>query len=760
MGSGVSTEQIPDTLDKESAEQLAGDKWDAAKWEAAAVDGSCTKDQFLQAGFPSGGSSEDAAPTPRTEGSAVTKIQARFRGKIARNTMWVAGFAIRAANRFDYYKKLGITEEELTTIKACFGRYNVDNDNSISSNELRAAIHDMEDPNDPVDPHGTEFATLFKNIDQNGNDEIELGEFCRWWVSGSDDMDSNFMKWWFKHRWGELCKDPDFLKSEVRQFVPPEVVNADGMDAEIEGAYAQNADVDISEIKDRIFPLDTVYDVPIVPGELTMTYAALSQRGYYPESLDKANQDAYTVQTPFRDQPDEHFFGVFDGHGQHGDYVSGYVRDNAPTNIAAALGSIDLSDAEAIKKTISDAVVFTDARMHCSKDRMSGTTLVSAYIKGKECYVANVGDSRAVVGKKGDGEGLYAVALTHDQTPYRRDERDRCRKTGCRVMNMDQLEGYEEMHDNWDIELGEEIDDGGDPPRIWHKTKNLPGCAFTRSLGDQVAIPWGVVSEPEMSSISLTPQDKMLIVASDGVWEFITNQGAVNMCQKYKDPLDACRHVVAEAYKMWMIHDTRTDDITIILVEFNWEGDGRAIVQNTTGGFRHKGVSKDKQKQIDSSGISFDDSVPFELENHTCEKSEEVSGEIRAALAGNALFNHLPVEANDQAIACFEQIEAAEGDILIKQGDAGKYYFVAKSGEYDVLLKDALVSSPGLGPCVHTYTCTESLPSFGELSLLHPQPCAASVVCKKPGTIWRIACTPFRSIVAAPVADERRKSQS
>jgi len=433
------------------------------------------------------------------------------------------------------------------------------------------------------------------------------------------------------------------------------------------------------------------------------------------------------------------------------------LRDNIIQNFQSMLAMKKGDVNEAFKQ----ACLFTDQQMHCSKDRLSGTTLVAAYLKGKELHIANIGDSRAVLASLGEG-GLYATALTHDQTPYRRDERERCKLTGCRVMNMDQLEGYEEMHDNWDIELGEEIDDGGDPPRIWHKTKNLPGCAFTRSLGDQVAAPWGVFAEPEISSRELNEKDQMIIVASDGVWEFITNQGAVDMCRKYKDPLEACRHVVAEAYKMWMIHDVRTDDITMIRIDLNWLNSDHIMSAgaDSAGGkaFRHKGVTKDKQKQIELSGFKHDDSTPFELDKHTFEKSDEAVAEIAKALQHNSLFQHLPSEAITNAVACFEEVSINTGDALIKQGDAGEYYYVAKSGEYEVLLKDPCDRKPGLGPCVHTYTCTDAMPSFGELSLLHPQPCAASVTCKLPGVVWRFARQPFRAIVATQVNEERKKS--
>lgn len=59
--------------------------------------------------------------------------------------------------------------------------------------------------------------------------------------------------------------------------------------------------------------------------------------------------------------------------------------------------------------------------------------------------------------------------------------------------------GLEPVHENWgDLNLGETIDEGGDPPRVWSPKGDYPGTAFTRSLGDCVAEECGVIAEPEI----------------------------------------------------------------------------------------------------------------------------------------------------------------------------------------------------------------------------------------------------------------------
>ena len=113
---------------------------------------------------------------------------------------------------------------------------------------------------------------------------------------------------------------------------------------------------------------------------------------------------------------------------------------------------------------------------------LSGSTGISASFHNGRVTISNVGDSRAILGyqdgsgNSGSGSGndkdahstLLAVPLSQDQTPWRKDERERIRRCGGRVMTLDQVEGKEEVDDEGDRKLGEEgdIDVKGDPPRV------------------------------------------------------------------------------------------------------------------------------------------------------------------------------------------------------------------------------------------------------------------------------------------------------
>ena len=52
---------------------------------------------------------------------------------------------------------------------------------------------------------------------------------------------------------------------------------------------------------------------------------------------------------------------------------------------------------------------------------------------------------------------------------------------------------------------------------------------MSRSLGDKIVHTVGVLSVPEEQQYVLDKNDKFIVIASDGVWEFLTNQEAANI---------------------------------------------------------------------------------------------------------------------------------------------------------------------------------------------------------------------------------------
>lgn len=97
------------------------------------------------------------------------------------------------------------------------------------------------------------------------------------------------------------------------------------------------------EYKERLTTSDGTQTVYLPESRYSIRYAYVSQRGYYPDSPDKLNQDAFCVHTYFGGEGEQHFFGVFDGHGEFGTQAAQFARDRVrrvtryTASVAAAL---------------------------------------------------------------------------------------------------------------------------------------------------------------------------------------------------------------------------------------------------------------------------------------------------------------------------------------------------------------------------------------------------------------------------------------
>lgn len=90
--------------------------------------------------------------------------------------------------------------------------------------------------------------------------------------------------------------------------------------------------------------------------------------------------------------------------------------------------------------------------------------------------------------------------------------------------------------------------------------------ASNRSLGDAVAHTAGVISDPEFTEHDLNPEtDKFLVVATDGLWEFINNKETVDITEGQQAPTEAVDVLIKESSLRWMREEQVIDDTTIIV---------------------------------------------------------------------------------------------------------------------------------------------------------------------------------------------------
>jgi serine/threonine protein phosphatase PrpC len=464
----------------------------------------------------------------------------------------------------------------------------------------------------------------------------------------------------------------------------------------------------------------------------------------------------------FLNDKNSHLFCITDGHGEFGDFCSHYAADMVPRYLEKELsahGGVSAFLGPHMEECYTAAFVKANKAMHKQQfdDSLSGTTAISVFIKGDTLFVANVGDSRAIIATVDEnGKNRYS-ALSVDQTPFRKDERERLKKRGARIMTLDQVEGNESIHENWGNPTGDDIDEVGDPPRVWDHTLERPGCAFTRSLGDAIAEQVGVFAVPELLTWTLSPDDRFVVIASDGVFEFLTSQAVVDMISEFDDPLEAAKHVVSESYRLWLTYDDRTDDITIIIIVFDKMTPVGAPVGGTmkraqsvkalamtTQATESKPVrrvmSKEKRKIISESWAD-DEKEDFDFEKNSTHKSEAEIARIEEMVRANFMFQSLSRQQREKIFMVMKLKTVKENDLIIKEGDAGDVMYIIDSGEFFVLKRD----ENGINQTVFTYTLPGA--AFGELSLMYGKPRAASVRAKTAGKLWSIDRLAFRAVL-------------
>lgn len=215
-------------------------------------------------------------------------------------------------------------------------------------------------------------------------------------------------------------------------------------------------------------------------------------------------------------------FGVFDGHG--GARAAEYVKQNLFSNLIKHPNFI--SDT---KSAIADAYSHTDSeflKSENSQNKDAGSTASTAILVGDRLLVANVGDSRAVICRGG-----HAIAVSRDHKPDQKDERQRIEEAGGFVM--------------------------------WAGTWRVGGVlAVSRAFGDRLLKQY-VVADPEIKEERVDSSLEFLILASDGLWDVVSNEEAVAMVKPIKEPEEGAKRLMQEAYERGS-----ADNITIVIVRF------------------------------------------------------------------------------------------------------------------------------------------------------------------------------------------------
>ncbi|KAH6819059.1 Protein phosphatase 2C family protein [Perilla frutescens var. frutescens] len=295
------------------------------------------------------------------------------------------------------------------------------------------------------------------------------------------------------------------------------------------------------------------------PKNLASVYSKRGEKG--------TNQDRCIVWEEFGCQEDMMFCGIFDGHGPWGHYVAKKVRESMPSSLLRhwlVEASLDINTDHHLDKDLrrlniwkhsylkAYAAVDQELEHHRKIDAFySGTTALTIVRQGELIFIANVGDCRAVLGSYSESGKLVAEQLTIDLKPNLAEEADRIRQCNGRVYC---------LHDEPGVH------------RLWLPNEDSPGLAMSRAFGDYCLKDFGLISVPQLTHTHITSHQHFLVMATDGVWDVVSNEEAVEMvsrrgCERGK----SAKRLVEYAADAWKRKrkGIAMDDISAIVLFFH-----------------------------------------------------------------------------------------------------------------------------------------------------------------------------------------------
>ena len=281
-----------------------------------------------------------------------------------------------------------------------------------------------------------------------------------------------------------------------------------------------------------------------------------SIKGHKPGNPNWTNQDNYAIEECVGGDPQTRIYIVLDGHGEFGHLVSSRCHDNLPKYL--------MSTEYNAKR--SNAMMQSDLN-NCPIDvKCSGATCVTCVIKDGKAQLGNCGDSRGVMGRRTSSNSYTAIPLTRDHKPDRQDEKRRIQEAGGQVGCRQIVVGHS-ANGPVMLPMG--------PARVWYTNRGeTMGLAMSRSLGDSIVHTVGVRAEPEITDHEIQDTDEFIIMGTDGVWDVIDNNQAVEIVQNHIkrtgsgwDAEEAATIIARSARRRWAQLSSMIDDITCLVIK-------------------------------------------------------------------------------------------------------------------------------------------------------------------------------------------------
>ncbi|GMH40942.1 hypothetical protein BSKO_08846 [Bryopsis sp. KO-2023] len=216
--------------------------------------------------------------------------------------------------------------------------------------------------------------------------------------------------------------------------------------------------------------------------------------------------------------------------------VCGGTWSGAAQGVSPGVTRTDSAKLPNAREVLVEAFKRTDgqfSRYKCAA--RVGTTAVVALVGGDHLCVANCGDSRAVLYRNGE-----AVSVTTDHKVDLPDEKVRILNAGGKL----------------------------------HDSRVMGVLAMSRAIGDLCLRPYGVIPEPDVTSVERNDGDEFLVMATDGLWDVMCNEevyivlmhGMERAAQRGVTGADAMQ-MAANSLSRTAIDRGSRDNITVVIVD-------------------------------------------------------------------------------------------------------------------------------------------------------------------------------------------------
>lgn len=331
----------------------------------------------------------------------------------------------------------------------------------------------------------------------------------------------------------------------------------------------------------RDFSLSTKRYTLIRPESFLSHFYVINQSGRRDNKI-KINQDKYLYLESVFGIDEFDIFGVMDGHGEYGHLVTQYIKNSLETFFQNSNIFFDYSNLINLRKNkrkkiegmekgkaiINQKEIYKImskdnynilSTFFNSLDRDIKNQIFDSYSSGCTCVInyriynkiicSNIGDSRSILISYDKNTNKYFYTLLSiDHKPSNPEEKKRIYKKGGEI----------------------KIDECG-LERFYLRGEDYPGMSVSRALGDHDSKHGGLISTPEFIEINYNNNMCFIVTASDGVWEYISNEEVMNIVKNFycqNDVKGAVNAIIKIANERWREKGKYRDDITCLVYFF------------------------------------------------------------------------------------------------------------------------------------------------------------------------------------------------